>query len=248
MNPSRIFINGFSIARKTILVITLLSGAAWGQYNGNNFSVGVNAVYTTTAKLYLSPKSSDPVLRNKYFSLAGITDPSVYLRYRLTDDLIIGLSTEYMEKTAVGWNLTVFSGNRTVTVPVTDGFLMIPLELSLHYLIPFSSEKFKFLMGGGAGYYYGRQIRKFGSAEVISTESSFAYGIQVSVSMDYAATSRLFVHSEMKFRDPQFTVSNRYTRDQVQYNGGIVSLPQNSFYSKINVDGVTFLIGAAYNF
>jgi outer membrane protein W len=231
-----------------MLISLLLVTAAFGQYNGSRFSAGVNAVYTTTAKLYLSPKSSDPVLRNKFFPLAGILNPSVYVKYRLTGDLVLGLSSEYMEKTAVGWNLTVFSGNRTVTVPVTDGFKMIPIELSLYYLIPFSTEKFKFLMGGGAGYYYGKQIRKFGSAGVTSSESNFAYGIQVSVSMDYLATKNLIVHSEMKFRDPQFTVNNKYTKAEVQYNGGTVNLPQSSFYSKINIDGVTFVVGVGYNF
>lgn len=234
--------------RRTLFFFLLLIGTAVGQYSGHKFSIGVNAVYTTTAKLYLSPKSSDPVLRNNYFPLAGIVNPSVNFRYRLTDDLILGLSTEYMKKTAVGWNLTVFSGNRTVTVPVTDGFKMIPVELSLHYLIPFSTERFKFLMGGGAGYYYGEQVREFGGAGVTSSESSFAYGIQVSISMDYEITKNFIFHSEMKFRDPQFTVNNKYTKTQVMYNGGIVNLPQSTFYSKINVDGVTFLLGAAYNF
>ncbi len=233
----------------TVLSLILLPCTfIYAQYNGKNFSIGINAVYTTTARIYPYPNSSDVILRNVTFPLSDIFNPAVEIRYRLSDEVLLGFNTGYMSKTAEGNNLTVFSGNRTVAIKVQDGFKLIPFELSCYYILPFSTERFKFLMGGGGAYYYGKQIRNFGNAAVISRETKIAYGIQVSVSMDYLITPVLAFHAAMKFRDPQFTVNNTYTRQKVTYNGSVYELAQQSFTSKVNVDGVTFLMGFAYSF
>ena len=231
-----------------IIILILFTSLSFGQYNGNSFMIGINGVYTTSAKIYLYPNSSDVVLRNTSFPLSDIINPGISFRYRLSDDLLIGFSTEYMTKTGNGRNLTVFSNNKTVTIDVEDGFIMVPFELSLYYLLPFSTENFKFLMGGGGAYYYGKQIRNFGDAGVKSSETHISYGIQVSISMDYLITNHISVRGAMKFRDPQFTVKNIYDHKIVNYNGSILDLAQNSFVSKINVDGVTFVAGVAYSF
>ena len=239
----------FKMIYKFFIAFLVLSSAViYPQYNGKSFAVGINAIYTTTAKLYLYPNSSDVVLRNTSFPLSDIYNSGIYFRYRLSDDILIGVNAEYMTKTASGKNLTVFSNNKTVTIQVQDGFKMIPFELSIYYLIPFSTERFKFLMGGGAAYYYGQQIRKFGNADINSSEANIAYGIQVSVSMDFLLTGDVIIHSGMKFRDPQFTVKNTYNRQTADYNGTTIDLAQDSFVSKINVDGVSFELGFAYSF
>lgn len=231
-----------------LLYLFVFCNAAYPQYNGNSFLVGINGIYTTSAKIYLYPNSSDEVLRNTSFPLSDIYDAGIYFRYRLSDDILMGFSTEYMTKTATGKNLTVFSNNQTVTIDVQDGFKMIPFELSIYYLLPFSTEKFKFLMGGGGAYYYGKQIRNFGDAGISSSETQIAYGIQVSISMDYLLPDNFIIHCGMKFRDPQFTVENKYDKSIVNYNGTTLNLAQSSFVSKVNVDGVTFQLGAAYSF
>lgn len=231
-----------------VFCFLFLAAVAYPQYNGNSFLIGIDGIYTSSAKIYLYPNSSDVFLRNTSFPLSDIYDAGIYFRYRLNDDILLGLSTEYMKKTASGKNLTVFANNRTVTINVNDGFSMIPVELSIYYLIPFSTEKFKFLMGGGGAFYYGKQIRTFGDANISSSETKIAYGIQVSISMDYLLTKDIIISGAMKFRDPQFTVNNTYNRRIVNYNGTMIDLAQNSFESKINVDGVTFLVGVAYSF
>jgi hypothetical protein len=153
-----------------------------------------------------------------------------------------------MKATAAGPNLTAFVGNSTITINVTDGFLLIPLEFSGYYILPFSTEKFKFLMGGGVGYYYGKHIRNFGDASVKAISRNFAYGIQVSVSMDYMILENLSVHSAMKFRDPQFRVENAYNELEVNYNNQKIILAQRTFTSKIDINGVTFILGFSFMF
>ncbi|HVO75901.1 MAG TPA: hypothetical protein VMT35_17895 [Ignavibacteriaceae bacterium] len=236
------------IIKKGLILIILFSSVIFPQYNGKNFSISVDGVYTTSAKIYLNPNSSDATIRNQSFLIEDIFNPGLDFRYRLTEPLIIGLNVEYMTKTSVGPNLRLFSGSSITTVNVEDGFNLIPIEASVYYLLPFSTELFKFFMGGGMGYYYGEQIRKFGDVNVENAERKTAYGIHVSISMDYVINNFVAVKTEMKFRDPQFTVKSRYTKEFANYHGEVFRVPQESFDSKINVDGVTFVLGAVFLF
>lgn len=230
-----------------LIVILSFNFIAYAQFNGT-YGVSVNAVYNTSASIYLSPNSSDIFLRNNSFLIENFFNPSIDFRYRLSESIIVGFNTEYMVTSSTGPNLTVFLGNSTVTIDVEDGFRLFPLELSAYYLLPFSTEHFKFLMGGGIGYYIGSHIRKFGDVEVSNVERKAAYGIHVSLSMDYLIRDFVSVRGEMKFRDPQFTVKSKYSKQEVNYNGGVIRLAQDSFDSKINVDGVTFILGLAFHF
>ncbi len=233
---------------KIFILLLLFNVAAYAQYNGKKFSVSAGLIYTTSSKVYLYPNSSDLILRNKAFPIDDIVNPALDLRYRLNDDLFLGLNVEYMTKSVSAQNLTVFYDNKTVAIFVEDGFILVPVELSLYYLLPFSTEQWKFLMGGGAAYYYGEQIRKFGDEEVKSSPRNFAYGIQVSVGAEYLITDVLGIRMSMKFRDPQFTVDNTYLKSNVNYEGKLITVPQRSFESKINVDGVVFVLGMSYSF
>ena len=230
------------------ILLFLFSAYTKAQFNDKRISIGVNGVYTTSARIFLNPNSSDPILRNNSFGLSGIFDPAVDIRYRITDDIILGIGSEYMKASATGPNLTGFVGNSTVTVDVKDGFLFIPIEISAYYILPFSTERFKFLMGGGVGYYFGKHTREFGDASVSAVKRDFAYGIQVSVSMDYLVRDNVTLHSEMKFRDPQFKVESAYDKLNVNYNDRVVTIVQKTFDSKIDVNGVTFILGASFLF
>lgn len=234
--------------RYFLMILILPSIFVKAQFNEKRFSIGINGVYTTTAKIYFNPNSSDPVLRNNAFEISDIFNPALDIRYRITDDIILGISTEYMKASASGPNLTAFLGNSTITINTNDGFLLIPVEISGYYILPFSTEKFKFLMGGGAGIYYGNQTREFGNASVHNVNRDFSYGIQVSVSADYLIRNNLTVHSEMKFRDPQFKVESGYDKLEINYNDETVILAQRTFNSKIDVNGVTFILGFSFLF
>jgi hypothetical protein len=229
------------------IIILVLTSSTIAQFN-KTFGISVNAVYSTSASIYLSPNSSDITLRNNSFLIENILNPSVDFRYMLSESIMLGFNIEYMVTTSKGPNLTVFLGNSTFTIDVEDGFQLIPLELSAHYILPFSTEHFKFLMGGGIGYYLGSHIRKFGDVTVSNAGRNTAYGIHVSMSMDYLIFDFISVRGEMKFRDPQFTVKSKYSKKEVDYNGNVIRLPQESFDSKINVDGVAFVLGLAFHF
>lgn len=230
------------------LTVLFLAPLRYAQYNIENFSVAISGVYTNSAKIFLNPNSSDEILRNNFFPVEDIFNPALDIRYRHNQNILIGISAEYMKKSAVGNNLTVFSNGVTTNINVEDGFILIPIELSAYYFLPFSTEQFIFLMGGGLGYYYGQQTRSFGDAEISNINTQFAYGIHVALSTDYVIRDFFSVRLEMKFRDPQFSVKSEYNKTEVSYNDETLILPQKTFDSKINVNGISFLLGFVFHF
>lgn len=228
-----------------VLLICFLFVEASAQFNGRRFSLSFNGVYTTSARLYLQPYASDEAVRNNSLPLENIYSIAAELRYSLTESILLGLGSEYMKSTDGNSSTVVFYQGALRSITVEDGFSLIPIELSAYYILPFSGDKFKFLIGGGAGYYYGNHIRKLGDTYVSTTHRKFAYGIHVSVSSDYMINKFLSIRAEMKFRDPQFTITNSYNKQEAAYNGNTIRLLQKSFDSKINIDGVTFIAGIA---
>ena len=218
-----------------IIFLLLLQFPLLCQYNGNDFSIGIYGVYTKSASIFLNPNASDIVLRNRSFVIEDILNPGADIRIRVSEPLIIGLSVEYIEITESAPNLTVFDSVSVVTLLVEDGFKLIPVELTAYYQLPFSTERWKFLMGGGLAYYNGEFIRKVGDTAVSNVKKGTDFGIQVSVSMDYVPINQVVLRFQMKFRDPQFTVTSQ--NDQGE-----------PFDTKINMDGITFMLGAAIQF
>lgn len=232
----------------TATLFLTIASIGFSQFKGKNFSVVVDGIYTTSAKIYLNPNSSDPQLRNNSFPMSDVFSYGISLRYRISISLLLALGSEYMKSVETGTNLTLFSGTGTRTIKVDDGFQLVPIEFSIYYILPFSTENFKFTMGGGAGYYFGKMIRTFGDASISSLAKKTAYGIHVMVAMDYFFMNYFSLKSEMKFRDPQFSVTSKYNKQTVNYNGETFKLAQKEFDSKINIDGVTFVLGLAYHF
>jgi hypothetical protein len=234
--------------RSLFILVLLFNFPNFCQYNGNDFSIGAYGFYTTSASIFLNPNASDIVLRNSSFDVEDIFNLGTDIRYRVSEPLILALGVEYMNITETAPNLNVFLGGSIVTIDVEDGFKLIPIEITAYYLLPFSTQGFKFLMGGGLGYYNGEFIRKVGQVEVTSVQEETSIGIHVSVSMDYTPISNIAVRFQMKFRDPQFTVTSHYNQTEVEYGGNIITLPEESFDTKINVNGLTFMLGAAFQF
>ena len=180
--------------------------------------------------------------------MEDILNPSLDIRYRFNEWFILGLNVEYMKKSATGPNLTVFLGNNIVVFEVEDGFKVIPIELTAHYIFPFSTDRFIFIMGGGLGYYRGEFTRKFSDIDLSIQQRQIAIGIHVSASMDYMLLEFFSVRFEMKFRDPQYNVTSKYNKTTVLYQGNEIPLHDDAFETKVNVNGVTFILGGAFHF
>jgi len=103
------------------------------------------------------------------------------------------------------------------------------------------------MMGGGLGYYYGQFVRKFNEVQIEVVHRNFALGIQVSASMDYIIYKNFSARLEMKFRDPQYNVKSKYSKSEVSYQGNTIQLPEDAFETKVEIDGLTFILGLVYN-
>lgn len=227
----------------------LLFGSATAQFSQSKISVALNAVYTTSAEIFLNPNSSSNEIRNKSFTLEDIWNPGLDIRYRFSDEFILGLNIEYMKKTAFAPNLTAFVGNQVFVFEVEDGLGVIPIEITAHYFFPFSTEELKFMMGGGLGYYIGEFVRKFHDAELEILQRKFSLGLHVSASMDYMIFDYLSARFEMKFRNPQYTVSSKYSKTTVEVEGipEPVTLLESPFDTKVDIDGLTFVLGLVFH-
>ncbi len=224
------------------IILFFYSGKINSQVKLSDFSLSVTYSYTNVAKMFLYPNSTNVVLKESNVPFHDIFSYAGELRYKITESIFIGLRAEYIKKTELGRNL---SDPRFI---VNDGFEVIPVELSGYYYLPFSTEDFKFFMGGGFGVYFGKHIRELGDAGLEKVNQKFAYGIQVQVGTDYMITDYLSARFEMRFRDPEIVVTNKYTKEIVNYNGQILKVSQDNFDTRININGVTFTLGMAVNF
>jgi len=231
----------------SIIILFFLTGTSIAQFGPGNLGIAINAVYTTSAQIYLNPNASNVEIRNKSFTLENIWNPGLDVRYRFSEEFILGLNVEYINRSESAPNLSAFIGNQVVVLEVDDGLRLIPIELTFYYYFPFSTEDFKFMMGGGLGYYRGEFIRKFSGVELEVVQRKLAVGIHVSASMDYMITEIISARFEMKFRDPQYNVKSKYSKTELTFQGNTVQLPDDAFETKVDIDGLTFILGFAIN-
>lgn len=228
----------------TAEILVLYAGNLSAQYNGSRFGFSLNYNYTTTSKLYLQPNSSDPFISGAHDNVDGIYSYSTELRYRLSEPIILGFGAEYLKKTYTNSNFNL-AGRRA---DVKEGYEMYPYELTVYYYLPFSTERVKFYMGGGAGIYFAKFIREIGDVHTETENMPAAFGIHVAVGADFLVLPYLSIRGQMRFRDPEVKMESSYSSDLVHYNGSTVQLRSDQFSTKVNVDGITFVIGAALHF
>ncbi len=231
----------------TLLLLTTFSILS-AQYKESGFGLALGVNYTTTSRMFYFPNSDDKFLRNEYTPMDDISGYQIDLRYRLTDQIILGASVEYAKKTRDGYEITVQSPTGIKTLEVDEGYLFIPLELSIYYFLPFSTERFKFYMGGGMGFYLGNHVRDIGDVYVETEKRETNYGIHVATGMEFMATDFLSVRGEMRFRDAEFELLNKYNKQGINLGDEFYYIPSQTFESKINLDGAIFSLSLVWQF
>ncbi len=199
---------------------------------------------TTSSEIFLNPDASDPVARSASFTINETFGYGVELKYMLPEShLAIGVSADYIR--ASGRNdLAVYPLR---SVPVEDGYRVIPVELTGYFLIPASGPTVGIYMGGGAGVYIGERLYRFGGVDAPSTKTGTGFGIHVLGGVSVRLAQRFSVLAEMKFRDLQFQTTNRFNTSQIRYGGALITVSQEPFDSSVHTDGIVFQLGAAFN-
>lgn len=234
---------------RIILVFILSAIVNLYPQNGDKISsIFCGIDYITSARIFLNPKANNIIERNNAFEIENLFSPVVDLRIKINESIQVGLSSEYVKKSQKAYNLTVLAGSQSIKLLVDDGVEFIPVELSVYYLMPFSTNDFKFTMGAGLGYYYGRHIRELGSTSNQTVDNDLAFGLLVSVGMEYKLTDWFGLRFDMKFRDPESKLTNRYLNNKIDYEGTQITLSDDRFYSNVNLNGICFLLGGVFHF
>ncbi len=231
------------------IVFISLNTAVFGQTNGYHHSFSGSVNYITTSKMFLNPKSSDPIVRNSHYRLDKIWSYSFEFRINLYNQSILaGIGSEYLSKVRTDFPMRVLLNDFARAINVTEGYELIPIEITGYYVFPFSDNTFKMVMGGGVGAYIGKHVRKIGSISVSPVENKTAFGFHVAAGAEYFVYDFISFRFDMKFRDPDFEVKSKYTPIETTINGDRIRVLNDEFYSRINVDGINFILGLAVHF
>ena len=236
-------------ARKlsSMLVLCVVCGLGTQSLRAEErlFSIGLKGNFTTGSQLFPTPNSTDPFQRSQFFSIEDFFGTSVELKYFFPEsNLAIGLSADYIRTTA-SQSLRISS---TQSIPVDDGYRVIPVELTGYFQIPVSGPTFGVYMGGGGGVYFGRRIYRIGGVEAPAIDEGHGFGIHVLGGLSYQFTEWFALNAEMKFRDLQFESTNRFSSSQIIYNGTIIRVSDAPFASRVHTDGIVFQIGTVFRF
>jgi len=218
------------------------------QFNEKLFDISVSLSYTSSSKLFLNPNSIDVIQRSQFTPFEDIISYAVEARYRISEPLIVGLRIEYLEASETFPNIFLGAPIGVLEANSREGFTLFPIEFSLYYVLPFSTEQYKFFIGGGGGIYFGEHIREFLNIKAQNVRTSTDAGIQIAMGLEYLPVEFLSIRGEMRFRDPQYKITSKYSESYFTYNGFIYRINTDPFDSKVNVDGVTFTIGISYQF
>ncbi len=231
-----------------VLIITLLTVNHFPQSKESGFRVSFGLGLISSSKIFPNPNSSDLIERNKSFEITNILSPGIEIKYSFNEEVSIGLSSEYASKMNKGNFVSALSGSQLVELESEDGFVFIPIELSVYQTLPFSTENFKFNIGGGLGYYIADFKRNFGDTKISTVESSPVFGIQVSTQMEYKIFEYLGIYLQTKYRAPEIKFTSRYDKKDINYKGRTITILQDTFDSKLSVNGVVLVVGVNYNF
>ncbi|MEO8166625.1 MAG: outer membrane beta-barrel protein [bacterium] len=211
-----------------------------------NFSVALKGSLTTGSQLFPNPNSTSAFQRAEFFSLKNVWAYGAEVRYRFPEtDLALGISADYLRTTEAQRPIIGQNGKQ---VPVTDGYRVIPVEVTGYFIIPISGETIGVYMGGGAGAYFGRRIYRIGDTEAQTIDAGNGFGIHVLSGISWRFNDFFSLNAEMKFRDLQFNSTNQFSSSPIVYGNLTVQVPTQPFESRVHTDGMIFQFGAVIDF
>ncbi len=223
------------------LAVSLLGAFAAPTLRGEekSFMLILKGSLTTSSQIYTNPDAPDPIDRSQYTPLKDSFGYGLELNYRIPEtNIAVSLSADYIDATTSASILRI--------VPVTDGYTVIPVELTGYFIIPLSGPTFGIFMGGGAGLYFGERHYQIGGVDAPAVSRTPGFGIHVLGGISYRFNEWFSLVGEMKFRDVQFSSRNSFGVSDIVYQGVLVH-PAPPGDANIHTDGVIFQLGAAFN-
>ncbi|MEW6511344.1 MAG: hypothetical protein AB1428_10325 [Bacteroidota bacterium] len=233
------------VARIALIAFACTLCAPGARGGDGLFTVLVKGNLTTSSQLFVNPDAADIVARAESLPLTDFFGVGAELRYRIPEtNIAVGISADYIRARTTS-SLNAFP---RITVPVDDGYTVIPVEVTGYFIIPFSSETFGVYMGGGGGLYFGERNYRLGNTDAPSRDGKAGFGIHVLGGVSYRFFGPLEVILEMKFRDLQFDSQNAFSASPVRYNGTSINVGTNPFNSRAQTDGIVFQLALGFSF
>jgi len=229
----------------SFVFVASLARDSVAQSGDQSLSVALRGSYTTSSKVFYNPESPSPDIRSRYLALDNIYGGGLEIRFQdFADNYFIALSVELLSRFEDGRQVIAF-GNPPRSLPISEGYRLVPIELGANMFIPLGSQRLRLAMGGGLGAYYARRIFAVANVDAQQVNNPVSFGIHVESSFDYRVLDGLAVRAEMRFRDPEVTTESKFQETKVDYDGSLVTFPQDAFKTKININGLSFSIGLA---
>lgn len=231
--------------RAVAVSLILCGSASLLQAQPKPFLLLLKGNLTSETSLYVDPNSSDPIARAEAITFENSYGVGAELRYQFPESRVaLGLGAEYLRVTSSD---PIRVSSRTA-IPTTDGYSVVPVELTGYFIIPASGRSLKISMGGGVGAYFGRRTYSIAGVQAEVIESKPGMGIHVLGGIAYYVTERLSLSAEMKFRDVKFESINRFGTPRIAYQGSFLTVTSDPFSSRVRTDGIVFQLSAGFSF
>jgi hypothetical protein len=229
MRPLRLLMIALSIATAAL--------PAWG--GGGRFSVAAHGMLTTASKLFEHPNARDELIRGLYTPIDPVYGAGIDVRTDIPAlGLRFGLGADVLTRT-----VSSSAPYTSPPVPIEDGYVAVPVELSAYFSIPVGGETVDFYIGGGAGVYFGERRYSFAGVRAVTVDRNVQPGIHVLTGVEYALGAVLALRSELKFRNIQLETTQQFPVTSTIYEGVTVPLPQEPFTSRVQIDGMSVSLG-----
>lgn len=224
----------------TLVLLTI--GSVIGAAQPASLPFTLRATTTVSGKAFPNPLSPSTIVRNDYVTVSDW--------YGVAAELLIPLTQEFSVTTSVEvlWHLD--EGNRPIalggtlqTLPVRDGYLIVPLEVGVGIGIPISDETYRMTMSGGLCATFMNRIQEIAGVRAQNEGLPVAYGLFVGVSFEFRLMPGLFGHVSTRFRDPEANITTRYTQSTAEVDGRTIALPTEPMTTRLNVDGLSLSAG-----
>jgi hypothetical protein len=200
---------------------------------------------TSESQLYVNPGSSNPIVRSQTVSFTNVYGFGAELRYQFPASRVaLGLGAEALE----ALNTDPIRVASRGTIPASDGYQVIPVELTGYFIIPASGRSLKISMGGGIGAYFGKRSYSIAGTEARLVDVTPGFGIHVLGGVSYFFTEQFSLTAEMKFRDVKFESTNQFDVSRITYQGSYVAVSTSPFQSRVQTDGIVFELGVGFSF
>lgn len=230
------------------LLYSVIAHKSHAQFPEYTVAGVLRGSYTTTSKLFFNPHAASSELRAQHDEFQDVFGGGLEIRWKPgIRNVFLSFTVDYLKKTSKSLQLLALTLPPRL-FPLTDGFVLIPLELSGNLYIPLGSERYRLSMGGGIGAYYTERILKVLDIVAPAVGVATNFGIHVKTAFEYRFLPKWVLIAEMRFRDPEVFATNRFSVETLTINDLRLTFPKNDIQSKISVDGINLNLGIAYEF